>query len=81
VLAQRVQDGRQQDAEEFLCLYLDALDEELSALLASIGGPSRQSFSAAQEREVGNQGFVVRQLSHLSALNLASIKNARSWIG
>jgi len=61
-------DGQQQDAEEFLCLYLDALEEELPALLASIRG--RQSASAAlevQEREmsqsgqteVGSQGFVV----------------------
>ncbi|KAF8494149.1 hypothetical protein F5888DRAFT_1719063, partial [Russula emetica] len=62
-------DGQQQDAEEFLCLYLDALEEELPALLASIRG--RQSASAAlevQEREmsqsghteVGSQGFVVQ---------------------
>ncbi|KAF8494143.1 hypothetical protein F5888DRAFT_1926325 [Russula emetica] len=60
-------DGQQQDAEEFLCLYLDALDEELPALLASISG--RQSASAALEveerevsqsgqTEVGSQGFM-----------------------
>ena len=62
--------------EEFLCLYLDALDEELP-LLASIGG--RQSPSAALEveehgmsqsgrTEVGSQasqGFMVRQLFHV----------------
>ncbi|KAI0266275.1 hypothetical protein BGY98DRAFT_939185 [Russula aff. rugulosa BPL654] len=56
-----------QDAEEFLCQYLDALDEELPALLASSSG--RQSASAALEvegrevsqsgqTEVGGQGFV-----------------------
>ncbi|KAI0262013.1 hypothetical protein BGY98DRAFT_940548 [Russula aff. rugulosa BPL654] len=32
------QDGQQQDAEEFLSLYLDTLDEELPALLPSISG-------------------------------------------
>ena len=70
-----MQNGQQQDAEEFLCLYLDALDEELAALLASVSG--RQSSSAALEIEdrrvsqsgqtqVGSQGFVVRQLFYLS---------------
>ncbi|KAN0105392.1 hypothetical protein V8E52_011059, partial [Russula decolorans] len=41
-------DGQQQDAEEFLRLYLDALDEELPVLLASIGGrqPAAQGFMA-----------------------------------
>jgi hypothetical protein len=62
----------------------------LPALLASNSG--RRSASAAlevEEREVsqsgenavGSQGFVVRQLFHLSALNPALIKNARTWIG
>ena len=82
-----VKDGEQQDAEEFLSLYLDALDEELPALLVSISG--RQSASAALEveeregsqsgrAEMESQGFVVRQSFHLSALNLALIKNART---
>ncbi|KAI0268542.1 hypothetical protein BGY98DRAFT_1190577 [Russula aff. rugulosa BPL654] len=60
-------DGQQQDAEEFLCLYLDELDEELPVLLPPISG--RQYASAALEAEervvsqsgqieVGGQGFV-----------------------
>ncbi|KAI0261818.1 hypothetical protein BGY98DRAFT_1104340 [Russula aff. rugulosa BPL654] len=58
-------DGQQQDAEEFLCLYLDALEEELPALLTSSSG--RQSARPALELEVEepSQGFVVRQLPHL----------------
>jgi hypothetical protein len=62
----------------------------LLAVLASVSG--HQSSSAAlevEEREVsqsgqaeeGSQGFMVRQLFHLSALNLALIKNVRTWIG
>ncbi|KAI0266277.1 hypothetical protein BGY98DRAFT_1181250 [Russula aff. rugulosa BPL654] len=47
-------DGQQQDAEEFLCLFLDALGEELPALLPPISG--RQSPSG--QTEVGGQGFV-----------------------
>ncbi|KAI0265024.1 hypothetical protein BGY98DRAFT_1181644 [Russula aff. rugulosa BPL654] len=43
-------DGQQQDAEEFLCLYLDALEEELPALLTSSSG--RQSARPALELEV-----------------------------
>ncbi|KAI0267252.1 hypothetical protein BGY98DRAFT_1180882 [Russula aff. rugulosa BPL654] len=39
-------DGQQQDAEEFLCLYLDALDEELPAVL-----PRHQSVSSALDIE------------------------------
>ncbi|KAI0272065.1 hypothetical protein BGY98DRAFT_1179226 [Russula aff. rugulosa BPL654] len=60
-------DGQQQDAEEFLCLYLDELDEELPVLLPPISG--RQYASAALEAEervvsqsgrieVGGQGFL-----------------------
>jgi len=46
-------DGQQQDAEEFLCLYLDALEEELPALLASISGRLSASHALeAEEREV-----------------------------
>ncbi|KAI0262852.1 hypothetical protein BGY98DRAFT_940353, partial [Russula aff. rugulosa BPL654] len=39
-------DGQQQDAEEFLCLYLDALDEELPTAL-----PRHQSVSSALDIE------------------------------
>ncbi|KAI0272066.1 hypothetical protein BGY98DRAFT_169651 [Russula aff. rugulosa BPL654] len=60
-------DGQQQDAEEFLCLYLDELDGELPVLLPPISG--RQYASTAPEAEervvsqsgqieVGSQGFV-----------------------
>ncbi|KAI0260790.1 hypothetical protein BGY98DRAFT_1117213, partial [Russula aff. rugulosa BPL654] len=42
-------DGQQQDAEEFLSLYLNALDEELPTLLPSISGS--QSASAVLEVE------------------------------
>ncbi|KAI0274587.1 hypothetical protein BGY98DRAFT_920575, partial [Russula aff. rugulosa BPL654] len=42
-------DGQQQDAEEFLCLYLDELDQELPVLLPPISG--RQYASAALEAE------------------------------
>ncbi|KAF8462482.1 hypothetical protein DFH94DRAFT_640676, partial [Russula ochroleuca] len=51
-------DGQQQDAEEFFRLYLDALDEELLTLSASIGG--RKLATAApevEEREVSQSGL------------------------
>jgi len=75
MLASYLKDGQQQDAEEFFRLYLDALDEELLALLASNGGhKSATATSGVEEREVsqsgqtdiGKQGFTVRQLFHLS---------------
>jgi hypothetical protein len=58
----------------------------LSALLASVSG--HQSASAALEveerevsqsdqAEVGKEAFMVRRLFQISALNLASIKNAQ----
>src|SRR6266849_7564953 len=52
-----VQGGHQQDAEEFLSLYLDALDEELaaSALLASVSG-CQSSSASLEEREVPQSG-------------------------
>ena len=71
----------------FLCLYLNALDEALPAVLASIS--VHQYACSAREveegeatqsglGEVGSQGFMVRQLFHLSALNFGLIKNART---
>ncbi|KAI0272070.1 hypothetical protein BGY98DRAFT_922339, partial [Russula aff. rugulosa BPL654] len=69
-------DGQQQDAEEFLCLYLDELDGELPVLLPPVSGHQYASAElGAEERvvsqsgriEVGGQGFVVRQLFDLSA--------------
>ncbi|KAF8495929.1 hypothetical protein F5888DRAFT_1615230 [Russula emetica] len=45
----RMLDGRQQDAEEFFCAYLDALDEELLGLLNSIS--THRTTSAALKVE------------------------------
>ncbi|KAF8475266.1 hypothetical protein DFH94DRAFT_117972 [Russula ochroleuca] len=53
-------DGQQQDAEEFFHLYLDALDEELLALPASISGHKLASTAPGvgreEEREVSQSG-------------------------
>ena len=63
--------GKQQDAEEFFRLYLDTLDEELLALLASISnhkwataaiGVEEREVSQSGHTDVGNRGFMVRQL-------------------
>ncbi|KAN0105390.1 putative ubiquitin carboxyl-terminal hydrolase 3 [Russula decolorans] len=60
-------DGQQQDAEEFLCLYLDALEEEVPALLASISGRlsastalevEKREVSQSDQTEVRIQGFM-----------------------
>ena len=74
-----VQDGQQQDAEEFFRLYLETLDEELLVLLASISGrksaitaPGRgveeRNVSESDHTEVIKRGltFTVRQLSYIS---------------
>ncbi|KAF8467097.1 hypothetical protein DFH94DRAFT_639094 [Russula ochroleuca] len=50
-------DNRQQDAEEFFRLYLDALDEELLALLASNSGHDPATAApGVEEREVSQSG-------------------------
>ena len=77
---------KEQDAEEFLRLYLDALDGELPVLLASTSGRRSASAELKVERGVSqsgqtrveSQGFAVRQLLHLPELNLGSIRNAWS---
>jgi hypothetical protein len=60
------------------------------ALLASISGRlsastalevEKREVSQSDQTEVRIQGFMVRQSFHLSALNLALINNARTWIG
>ena len=52
-----IQDGQQQDAEEFFRLYLDTLDEELVALLASISGhKSATAAPGVEECEVSQSG-------------------------
>ncbi|KAF8471381.1 hypothetical protein DFH94DRAFT_637134, partial [Russula ochroleuca] len=64
-------DGQQQDAEEFFRLYLDALDEELRALLASISGHKSAAVTpGVEDREVSQSdltdvGFMVRRLLFL----------------
>ena len=68
-----MQNGKQQDAEEFLRLYLDALDEELLARLASISGHKSATAAPGDEErqesqsantDVGKRVVVVRQLFH-----------------
>jgi hypothetical protein len=72
-----VKDGKQQDAEEFLGTYLDALDEELIELqgfisahkLASIAneeGLEEGTRSGEGQTEVAEKDFMVRQLFLLS---------------
>ncbi|KAH9991181.1 hypothetical protein BJV77DRAFT_963013 [Russula vinacea] len=49
--------GQQQDAEEFFRLYLDALDDELLAQLACIGGhKSDTAAPGVEERQVSQSG-------------------------
>jgi hypothetical protein len=67
------QDGGQQDAKEFFSFYLDALDEELLALLTSISThkPASVALHAEEPREgsklgegqieVGKRDYMVRQ--------------------
>ncbi|KAF8464932.1 hypothetical protein DFH94DRAFT_639948, partial [Russula ochroleuca] len=53
-------DGQQQDAEELFRLYLDALDEELLALLASICAHNSATVApGVEEREVSQSGQIV----------------------
>lgn len=72
MLAYCVKDGKKQDAEEFLRLYLDALDEELvkthtytttnepaSALCVEELEEGDQSGEG--QTEVGNRGYTVHQ--------------------
>ena len=58
-MAYHVQGGHQEDAEEFFGFYLDALEEELLALLASIN-PSKavSATHMVEEREEGPQSGV-----------------------
>ena len=72
--ADRVKDGKHEDSEEFLCLYLDALDEELVELqtyISLVSAPSteeleeRVQLAEGQAKEV-KRGHTVRPLSILS---------------
>ncbi|KAH9987493.1 hypothetical protein BJV77DRAFT_1070467 [Russula vinacea] len=49
-------DGQQQDAEEFFRLYLDSIDEELLALLASISGHKLATAAPRVGHEVSQSG-------------------------
>ena len=75
MLAYCIKDGKHEDAEEFLGLYLDALDEELVELHTYISthrpasAPSieelreeAQSAEGQAEAEVGMRDHMVRQL-------------------
>ena len=75
MLTQCIQDGQQQDAEEFFRLYLDALDEELLALPASSSGQKsatappgveESEVSQSVQTDVEDRGSKVRQLFYLS---------------
>ena len=74
-----VKGGKHQDAEEFLSLYLEALDEELIDLhmyiskhklasTASIKEPKDATQQAGNRTEVGKRDDTVRQLSFLSLI-------------
>ena len=69
MLTYYIKDGEQQDAKEFLDLFLDALDEELVELhtLISACGEAR---SAEGQTEVGNRDYSVRRVLFLSVLGL-----------
>jgi hypothetical protein len=70
-----VQDGGQQDAEEFFSVYLNALDEELLAVFTSVSthkptsaalnveGLREGSRSGEGKTEVGKRDDIVRQFS------------------
>jgi hypothetical protein len=77
VLDYCVKDGKHQDAEEFLGLYLDELDKELVELHTDISTHKPASIprveelgeearSAEGQTEVGKRDYTVRQLSFLS---------------
>jgi hypothetical protein len=69
MVAYCVKDGRQQDAEEFLGNYLDALDEELIELQTFIGTHKPDSTASVEKEaqssegrtEVGKRDYAVRQ--------------------
>ena len=71
--AYRVKDGKHEDAEEFLGLFLDALDRELvelqtyirthkQASVPNVEGEVAEAKSAEGQTEVGKRDYTVRQL-------------------
>lgn len=68
MLAYREKDDKHGDAEEFLGLYLDALDEELVELHTHKPASTQIVEEGAQsgEVQVGRRNYGVRQLYFLS---------------
>ena len=71
-----MKDGKHEDAEEFLGLYLDALDEELAGLRSYISTHEpvsvpcveeleEDALSAEGQTEVGRRDYTVRRLFFL----------------
>jgi hypothetical protein len=88
VLVYRVKDGKHQDAEEFLRLFLNALNEELVALhtyisthkpvsAPSVEGPEEE----AQAGGVVKQDYTVRRLLFLSEPTLTLLTYGWTRIG
>ena len=78
MLAYYVKDGKDQDADEFLGFYLDALDEELIELndyintrkILNIEEPGEGAQSAEDQTDVRKRGCSVRRLFLFSLLRL-----------
>ena len=67
MLAYCVKDGKHEDAEEFLALYLDALDEELVELHTYLITQFREeSESVEGQTEVGKLSCTVCRILFLS---------------
>jgi hypothetical protein len=89
MLADDVKDGRQQDVEELLGLYLEALDEELVVLhpymsTASVPGVKEleeEAQSTEGKSEVGVRDYTVRHIHFLSAPSLTLLTYAWTRIG
>lgn len=88
MLVYRVKDGKHQDAEEFLRLFLNALDEELVAIQTYISthkpvsAPSVEGLKEeAQAGGVVKRDYTVCQLFSLYPLNLTLPTNAWKQIG
>ena len=74
MLAYCIKDGEQQDAGEFLGLYLDALEEELGELhtyiVPSVKKLEKGTLSSEGQTEVGKRDDTVRRLFFLYELSL-----------
>ena len=57
-----MKDGKNEDAEEFLHLYLDALDEELvelQAYISMVSAPSQEKLKEASQTDVKERDYMV----------------------